>query len=66
MNSKVQLNNNVFEEKRGKVYLNGKEVGNLDAELRAQSLISVGFVAGTLAGGAAGYFLALLFNGYFH
>lgn len=63
--SRAQINNDVIEIKDGRLYVNGHEVIKNGIDLKAQSFVSVGFIAGFMAGGFTCGFLALLFTGYF-
>lgn len=63
--SRTQINNDVIENKNGRLYVNGHEIIENGVHIKARNYVSVGFIAGFIAGGFTCGFLALLFTGYF-
>lgn len=61
--STVQINGLTVVSENGRIFVNGKELDQSSSELRTSNLISVGFIAGGLAGLFSGSFLTLMHLG---
>ncbi len=61
--STIQMNGLTVVSENGRIFVNGKELDQSGSELRTSNLISVGFIAGGLAGLFSGSFLTLMYLG---
>lgn len=61
--STIQVNGLKVVQENGRIFINGKELGSDSPSLRTSNLISVGFIAGGLAGLFSGSFLTLMYLG---
>lgn len=61
--SRSQINNNVFEERNGRLYLNGDEIIDGNVRVKASNYLSVGLIIGFGLGGFVGWFIASLSYG---
>ena len=61
--STIQMNGLKVVSENGRIFVNGKELDQSGSELRTSNLISVGFIAGGLAGLFSGSFLTFMYLG---
>lgn len=61
--STIQMNGLTVVSENGRIFVNGKEIDQSSSGLRTSNLISVGFIAGGLAGLFSGSFLTFMYLG---